>query len=142
MTKRDAPERTLTGEQVERRRRIGFWMYGLIFTVLGIAIGFIAGFFEGRAAISNPVFALFFVAVALLVYTYLSVRFFRSVDELELADNLWGALFAVYFLIAFQPAWYFLHEVGLVPPVDPWVTYFSVSFAFLAAYLGRKIVNR
>lgn len=73
-----------------------------------------------------------------LAVAYGSWRFFATVDELELADNLWGSLVAFYTYAILFPAWWALATIGQAPEPDQWVIYGVTLAAGGAAYLFRK----
>lgn len=133
----------LTGEQKEARRRRNFWLMMAAFTGAGFITGMLSGIFDAESSLqAKPAWAIAFVGIALAAFVGLSVVFFRRVDELELADNLWGGLFGLYFYMAAQPTWYVLNRVDLVGPIEHWPLYFATCLVTFAVYLGRKFLNR
>lgn len=131
------------GEQKEKRRRSRFWMMLGLFAVGGFIAGILSGLVTPDEGVRiNPAFTLVFLAIMIVGFLGLSWYFFRSVDELELADNLWAGLFGIYFYIAVQPSWWLLHRADLAPPIDPWPIYFATCFLSFAVYLARKVINR
>ncbi|MCM8557127.1 hypothetical protein [Sphingomicrobium sediminis] len=140
MTKRDE---NLTGEQREAKRRRRFWKMMAGFALAGFLSAFFAGFFTGFSdGIGSPIALIVFLVCCAAFYTWISAYFFRTVDELEVADNLWGSLIGLYFYLGAQPAWWVLHDAGVVGPIEHWPLYIATVFVAMAAYVGRKILNR
>ena len=72
---------------------------------------------------------------------YGSWRFFTSVDEVEIADNLWGSLVGFYLYAILFPSWWALHKLGQVPEPNDWAILFASMFTALAVYGYRKVIN-
>lgn len=132
-----------TGEEREAKVRRRFWLLTAGISLVGFFSGFFSGnFFDETGATVDPIFAVLFIGAMLSAIIALTVLYVRSVDELELSDQLWSGLLGLYFFMAAQPAWWLLHKVGIAPPIDPWAVYFAtVAFSF-AVYLYRKFSNR
>ena len=134
---------TLTGEQQESRRRRKFWMMMTAFMVGGGITGAASGVFtSGNGAAVSPALAIGFVAIFFTAFVLLSWHFFTTVDELELADNLWASLFGLYFYLAAVPTAWFFNQAGIMPPIDQWPIYFGTAGVTFGAYLIRKLLNR
>ena len=134
---------TFTGEQQESRRRRRFRLTIIAFMLGGGITGAASGVFtSGNGDAVSPALTIGFVAIFFAVFVLLSVYFFKSVDELELADNLWSSLFGLYFYLAAVPTAWFLNQAGLIEPIDQWPIYFATAFVTFGAYLVRKIINR
>lgn len=132
-----------TGEQREAKRRRNFWLMTGGLMAAGMIAGMLSGLFEKDSGLTlDPAWAVAFILIIFVTFVWLSIVFFKRVDELELADNLWAGLFGIYFYIAAQPSWHVLHQVDLVGPIQPWPIYFATLFVSIAAYLGRKLLNR
>ena len=135
----------LSGEARHAMRRRRFWLVVAAFIGLGGVIGFFGGLTSGLSGIdlvTIPAVAVGGVIVAIVGFILISIWFYRSVDELETADNLWGSLYGFYFYAAALPAWWALEYVGVAPPIDHWAIYIAtIAFAF-AVYGIRKIINR
>ena len=137
------------GERLHAQRRRRFW------TILGglFVIGALAGFFSGftmgltdaRAdEISPTMKAMGGIGVLLFAAAtvYGSWRFFVSVDEVEVADNLWGSLIGFYAYAISFPTWWALWKIGLVDEPNDWVIFGVAMLTATAAYLYRKWQSR
>jgi hypothetical protein len=134
------------GEKLHSERRKKFWR------ILGglAIIGFITGA-VGQFALSVsesgeanwPAWAPFAGAVGVvlvaLAVAYGSWRFFVSVDEVEVADNLWGSMIGFYVYAILFPAWSALHWLGQVPEPDHWAIFVASMLSALAVYAYRKV---
>ena len=129
------------GEQRLKSRRRAFWRCCAIGMIGGLIAGFASGFTidlvgEGRL----PALAIIaLLAAALAGFIWFSVDYFRRVDELDLADNLWSCLFGLYFYVCLFPGWHILNDAGLVGEPDQWAI-FIATMAFTAIVYGvRKL---
>ena len=111
--------------------------------------GFVFGFIYGAAdAAGEPVSgtAKAAAALALVVATvggcYFSWRFFSTVDEVEVTDNLWASLIGFYAYAILFPAWWALHRLDRVPEPDHWAIYATAMIVTMAAYAARKWRSR
>jgi hypothetical protein len=134
------------GERRERARRRRFW------TVIGglLAAGMLTGFVYGFFAAHNQVppdqiwtsmpqgVAIGFVAVALIAFNIGCWAFVRSIDEVELTDNLWGSTVAYYIYAMMFPAWWALAKAGITPAPNHWAIFFIALGAGSVAYCWRK----
>lgn len=134
------------GERLERTRRRKFWsVLGWVF-VAGLVAGGVFGFVEGhhgaefgdslRAAPDAVVIAM--LAAAIAAFTYGCWVFARAIDEVELADNLWGSTASYYAYAILFPAWWVLSKAQIAPPPDHWLIFFVSLGAGLAVYFWRK----
>jgi hypothetical protein len=136
----------MEGEKLHSEYRRRFWrtlaIAGIGGVPIGFAVGFGAGYSEGDLdAFWNwspdwLVIALLGLALATIIYG--SWRFYRSIDEVELLDNLWGssAAYSAYALIF--PTWWVLGKAGITAEPNHWLIFlFALGFG-LALYLGRK----
>ena len=131
------------GERLHAQRRRHFWL-----TIAGlVVIGFIGGLVGSyirrldAGAVATPgivwlaAAGVIILAVAAL---FASWKFFVSVDEVEVADNLWGSLVGFYAYATLLPVWWALSKLGLVVEPNHWAIYgVSLVTAFLA-YAYRK----
>jgi hypothetical protein len=109
--------------------------------IAGFGVGLSAGYTEGSG--EEPSAALRIIAAAgLLIGTaggiYGSWRFFRSVDEVEVADNLWGSLIGFYAYVFFFPTWWLLAWLGVAPETNEWIIFAVAMLSATAAYALRK----
>ncbi len=100
------------GERLHAQRRKRFWQIivglGAVGFIAGMLSGFIEDLSDGGAAGLDPNMATAAAAgviLAVLLAAYGSYRFFVSVDEVEVADNLWGSLIGFYAYAFLLPVW-------------------------------------
>ena len=137
------------GERLYAQRRRRFWLIvaGLagLGLVTGFASGFVAGFLDARGATVEPLYgtvgAIGAVLMAIAV-AFLSWRYFAAVDEVEMADNLWGSLIGFYFYAIAFPLWYALWKLGKTPEPNDWAIFGGALVASLVAYVIRKLQAR
>lgn len=134
------------GERRERARRRRFWTVIGGILAAGMVTGFVSGFFAGYNQVppdqiwtSMPQsLAIGFVAVALIAFNIGCWAFVRSIDEVELADNLWGSTVGYYVYAMLFPSWWALNNAGVVAEPDHWLI-FAISLASGGvAYVWRK----
>ena len=136
------------GERLHAARRRRFWLIIGGLALIGAAAGFVSGFVTGHAegaAMLSPTAATVAAAGVIIVAflaAYGSWRFFVSVDEVEVADNLWGSLIGFYWYAILFPAWWALNKIGRAPELDHWLIYGSSMVVALAAYFYRKWQTR
>jgi hypothetical protein len=137
------------GERLEAERRKKFWRLIILLGAMGGAAGFVFGFIQGHAdatgePLSDPARAI--AAVALIgsgiAAIYFSWRFFATVDEVEVNDNLWASLIGFYVYAFAFPAWWALDWLGLAPEPDDWIIYGAAMLSAAAAYGIRKWRSR
>lgn len=132
------------GERLYADQRKRFW------TIIGglAAIGAITGFVGSFVVVNDMLhigaspqmltLAAAGIVLVAILSAYGSWRFFVTVDELELADNLWGSLIGFYAYAILFPAWWALNRVGRAPEPNDWVIYLSSVAIALTAYGYRK----
>jgi hypothetical protein len=137
------------GERLHARRRRRFWVILGSLALLGAVAGFFSGFTMGFADakggdISAEMRAFGAAGILLLAAAtaFGSWKFFVSVDEVEVADNLWGSLIGFYAYAILFPAWWLLSRIRLVGPPDQWAIYGVAMLTATAAYLYRKWQSR
>lgn len=134
------------GERLEQGRRRKFW------TVIGLLLGAgaVTGFFAGyagahqdlspdgmlRAIPAGAVIA--FLAIAIAAFSYGCWAFLKAIDEVELADNLWGSTASYYAYAVLFPSWWLLGQAEITPMPNHWAIFFISLAAGLAAYGYRK----
>ena len=133
-----------TGERVHAEQRKRFWLILGWLALFGAIVGFAAGLFgayEDRIDFASPT-GIAAIAVLTLLYLGIAVfgswRFFRSVDELELADNLWASLFGFYTYALIFPAWWVAGRLESIPEPDQWVLYLASVGVATVTYFFRK----
>lgn len=125
MSNRERPMERGEGERLHAQKRKQFWrlMGGL--ALIGIVMGFVGGFMTGHADASatelspelKTIGAVGVILLAILT-AYASWRFFVSVDEVEVADNLWGSLIGFYTYAILFPVWWALAQLDRAPEPD------------------------
>ena len=133
------------GERLHNERRKRFWriMGGLV--ALGFVTGIVAQFAMSISASGQdwpawaPVAASIGVVLVAVAVAYASWHFFVSVDEVEVADNLWASLIGYYAYIILFPAWWALHKLGQVPEPNHWAILLVSGLLALAVYAYRKV---
>lgn len=137
------------GEQREAARRKRFWQLVVALAVTGAIAGFVFGFAlgysDGGTHPLGDTVRLAIAAVLLLSLAgaaYLSWRFFHTVDEVEIADNLWGSLIGFYVYTFLFPTWWALDWLGVVPEPNGWAIFVASLAAATAAYGWRKWSHR
>ena len=136
------------GERLHAARRRRFWLLigalGLIGFLGGIVSGFVMAHEEAGPGGSPTALSLAAAAVVLvaLLAAIGSWRFFVSVDEVEVADNLWGSLIGFYAYALLLPSWWALHQLERAPEPDHWAIYAISMLVALGAYAFRKWQSR
>ena len=132
------------GERLHAARRRKFWILIGGLAGIGAVAGFGTGFVEDnliRGGQVDPGLAtavsIGIVVVAILA-AWASWRFFATVDEVELADNLWGSLIGFYAYAFLFPAWWALWKIGRAPEPDDWLIFGAAMVTAVLAYLVRK----
>ena len=129
------------GERLEAQRRKRFWtILGALF-VLGGAAGLARGFLDAREGGSAGYMTAGTIGVVILVVgaAYGSWKFFQNVDEVEIADNLWGSLIGLYVYALLFPAWWALNLLAQAPEPDDWMIFGASMLSAVAVYLYRKV---
>ena len=132
------------GEQLHQLQRAGFWKLLGKIGVLGLVCGLVGGLALVNSESGTPLPPMLKligaagVFVTSLVFAYASWRFFVSVDEVELADNLWGSTFGFYTYGILFPAWWALAKLGFAPDPNHWVIFGATLVAGAIAYGVRK----
>ena len=137
------------GERLHASRRKHFWTIIGGLMLLGLVTGLVAGALLAvgaeREAPLSPMMAgiaTAVIALALAAIVYGSWRFFVSVDEVEVQDNLWACLIGFYAYAILFPAWWLMARIGLLPFPDQWVMYAVIMVSGTAAYAYRKWQSR
>lgn len=133
------------GERLEAARRKRFWR---ILGWLAFA-GFIGGLIFGgtfailgngtiAATVIPPTVIVGAVVIAITGFVYGTWRFFASVDELELQDNLWGSLIGFYAYSTVFPFWWLLWKAGVTVEPHDWAIFVISLISATAVYFWRK----
>jgi hypothetical protein len=145
VTKRDEVPTLGEGERMHEERRKRFWKImgglALIGAIAGFVSGFVTGASDARGVPVDPAYlTLAAVAVPLVAILTLwgSWKFFTAVDELEVADNLWGSLIGFYAYLVIFPSWWALHQLGKASEPNDWIIYGIAMVTSLVAYAVRK----
>lgn len=134
------------GERAERQRRRRFWGAIGATALFGMPIGY----FLGRAAARNrgsmseafaslpPAFTVGLLALSVAGFLWACWYFLKSVDEVEVADNLWASTAGFYFYMILFPVWWVLWKARIaVEPMDWIILAASLGFGTIV-YLFRK----
>ena len=137
------------GERLHNERRKRLWRTICILVAAGAIGGLINGLVmrDGQGSSQDIPDAWRTIAGAgivlgAIVAAYGSWRFFKVVDEVEVADNLWGSLVGYYVYALALPTWFGLAWLNLAPPVDHWLIFFASIATSLAVYGWRKWLAR
>ena len=137
------------GERLHAQKRRQFWQLLGGLALIGMALGFVGGFVTGQADASGTEVSAEFktigaagVVLLAILAAYASWRFFVSVDEVEVADNLWGSLIGFYTYAILFPLWWALAELDRAPEPDDWVIFGVSMIVATAAYGVRKWRSR
>ena len=113
------------GERLHARRQRRFRLTLAALAGVGGLCGFIAGFVKGFADGGNKAVEPWLlqlgvagVVLGAVLAAYFSWRFFATVDEVEVADNLWGSLIGFYVYAILLPSWWALDKLTVAPPPD------------------------
>ncbi len=148
MTDRDA--HLGEGERAERRRSRRFWAAMSVTAILGMPLGF----FLGQSAARNggsmteaftalpPIAVVALLALAVAGLTLTCWYFLKSVDEVEILDNLWGSTAGFYVYMVLFPVWWALWKTDLVGEPNDWIILGASFAAGTLAYLARKWRSR
>ena len=134
------------GERAERQRRRRFCGAIGITAILGMPLGF----FLGQSAARNdgsmaeaftvlpPAAVIALLVLAVGGFTLTCWYFLKSVDEVEILDNLWGSTAGFYAYMVLFPVWWALWKAGIAIEPNDWII-LAASFALgTLAYLYRK----
>lgn len=143
MAKTEAPALS-PGEQRHRQRRRAFWAYSVAGLAVALPVGMCIGYLlrQGVDGVYSPAAALIAMAIATAAFVWFSIGYYRRLDELDLADNLWGAFIAVHVLLVGFPTWAMLHILELTPAPSAEGLYFGTIGATFLGYGWRKLRNR
>ncbi len=129
------------GELAERARHRRFWTtMGALMLVGGVVGAILSIATKGDLSADLPTA---WAVVAALVYgvgvTAGSWHLFRTVDEVEIRDNLVAGAIGVYFYSLVYPVWYFLWKGGLLGEPIQEVVFLGTMAVMMLAYLWKKV---
>ena len=138
------------GERLEATRRRKFWTTLIGIMIVGMIFGAATGFvsaYEGVPmdqawAVMPDWLAISIVVTFLLAFTASCWLFMRSIDEVELADNLWASTVSYYCYAMMFPAWWTLAKAGVAGEPKHWLIFVISLAAGLAYYFWRKLSAR
>ena len=130
-----------TGEQRLRDRRRSFWTYAIGGILLALPVGLCVGYLtrQGRDGVYSPAAAVIAMAAAVVIFAWYTIGYYRRVDELDLADNLWAGFIALHLLLVAYPCWVMLHFLGLTSAPSAEALWFGTFAATFLAYGWRKL---
>ena len=127
------------GTALERRHRRLHWTLLLGGLALAIVLGSAGRAFTGAGGTIAPAVAVLVAGGLVLLMSVGTWVYFRSVDDIEWANNhaacFWGFN---AFMIAY-PTWHVIWKGGLVPRPDATAIYLGAATIALAAYLWKRL---
>ena len=134
------------GERLEQGRRRRFWTVIGLLLAAGAVTGFVAGYAGAHQDVPPDAMlrtvpdgvVIAFLAFAIAAFSYGCWAFLKAIDEVELADNLWGSTASYYAYAVLFPSWWLLSQAGITPQPNHWAIFFASLTAGLAAYGYRK----
>jgi len=136
----------MDGEQLHQTQRKRFWRNLLAVGLAGAPIGFAVGFGAGYSRGDLDAFwnwapdwlVIGLLGFAIVGFSFGTWRFYRSIDEVELLDNLWSSLAAYYVFALLFPVWWVLGKAGISGEPNYWIIFLAALVLGLATYLFRK----
>lgn len=129
------------GERAEKARSRRFWTILIVLMLAGGVIGGLQSAVTGGDLSRDlpAVWAVVLAAIYLVAVGAGSWYFFRSIDEVEMYENLLAYTVGAYFYATVYPLWYFLWKGGLViEPVHEGL-FLATMFVIGAFYIGKKL---
>ncbi|WP_114519915.1 hypothetical protein [Altererythrobacter sp. ZODW24] len=145
MTSTETPDAktgpSMSGEERLKTRKRAFWKYAAIGTAAAFGAGIATGTVQGMIGESTiPAWTIFPAVGAVLAgLAWFSKAYLKTIDELDLADNLWASLIGLYFYLSALPVWTAIHEAGFVPEPDHWMIWGGTLVFTTAVYCARKL---
>jgi len=138
------------GERLESTRRRKFWRALGGIMIVGMIFGGAAGFVAAHEGV--PVdqawtvmpdwLAVALIATGLIAFNIGCWVFVRSIDEVELADNLWCSTVSYYVYAMLFPSWWALAKAGITVEPNHWLIFAASLIVGLAYYCWRKLRAR
>ena len=134
------------GERLEQGRRRKFWRIIGFVLVAGMIVGGVTGYVgaHNEVPIEQTFTAMPDATVIALVllgaaaFTYGCWAFMKAIDEVELADNLWGSTAGYYAYSVLFPSWWVLGQAEITTEPNHWAIFFLSLAAGSAVYVYRK----
>lgn len=130
-----------SGEARLKARRNKFWTFVfaalVVAAIAGFASGFLVALIEDGSVPGLAVIPILVITVS--GFVWFSYRYYKKVDELDLADNLWANTFGIYFFIITPAGWQMLHDAGLTGPPHLWTIWIGGILVAGIAYGIRKL---
>lgn len=132
------------GERRERDRRRRFWNILGALVGSGAIVDAIAGLLMARTNDGEQLVAIApwqawtLAILANAGFLYGCWTFYKSIDEVELADNLWGSTAGFYAYAILYMTWTGLDIANAVPPPNHGAIFILSLVSATAAYLWRK----
>lgn len=136
------------GERLHAARRRRFWGISIGLMLIGMVSGILSGIIVGRHETGDtlsPNLVTIAIAGAIIipiVFIWASWWFFTTVDEVEVADNLWASLIGFYAYALILPTWWVFWKIGRMEEPNDWVIWGTSMAVALAAYAIRKWQSR
>lgn len=134
------------GERSEHSRRVQFWRTLGALGAAGAVTGFVGAttMFDDLLTTLKSMPLLVFAVLGALVISFVagSWAFFRQVDEVELADNLWGSMLGYYAYAVLLPTWWALWKLDMASEPNDWVILVASLLVGLVVYAARKVQRR
>ena len=134
-------ETSISGEEKLRARNTKISLYAILMAAAGLSSAVLAA--EAVKLVVDgtlPIAALYAVlAVMLGIFIWLTVEYFRRVEELDLLDNLWANTFGFYTILACAVGWAFINQAGAAPPPNGFVLIAVGAIGSVAGYIIRKL---
>lgn len=131
----------LSGELKLKARRSAWIRYFIIAVLIsfgaGLGTGYLSGLFESGKL---PIWILYAAwAVVLAGLAWFTRDYFRRIDELDLADNLWSHLIGYYVTLWAFGLWYVLYDIGRAPEPSALPVIAFMLVTTFVVYGARKL---
>ena len=131
-------ENERTGTEMERQLRRRYWALMIGGFAVALVIGLAGRASRGPEGTLAPMLAIALVAGVVLLVVGGNWVYYRSVDELEWANNLAGCFWGFNAFMLGYPAWHILWMGGLLAKPDMTALYVGAASVALAAYLWKR----
>lgn len=135
------------GERLETSRRRKFWRALGGIMIVGMIVGGAAGFFAATEGVPPDQawtmmpdwLAVAIIGAGLIAFNIGCWAFMRSIDEVELADNLWASTVSYYVYAMLFPTWWALAKAGVTTEPNHWLIFAISLGSGMGFYLWRKV---